>query len=128
MCATRRPFQYWAKLPRAPRLLVSSRGAFCETDALPPFRDDSLLQNALRRPDKCDRLAMADAFLGCQRIRQMLTIAGPESRFCDNMSRRSCLRIGGLALGGLALPEILRAEAAAGVPRSSTSQKVAKGI
>src|SRR5262245_26745472 len=39
----------------------------------------------------------------------MLTIPGPQSRYCDGMSRRSWLRIGGLALGGLALPEILRA-------------------
>ena len=45
----------------------------------------------------------------------MLTIAGPQSRFCDHLSRRSFLRIGGLALGGLALPEILHAEAASGV-------------
>src|SRR4051794_36810287 len=44
----------------------------------------------------------------------MLTIPGPRSRFCDGMSRRSWLRIGGLALGGLSLPEILRAEAASG--------------
>lgn len=40
----------------------------------------------------------------------MLTIAGPKSRYCDGMSRRSWLRIGGLALGGLALPDVLRAE------------------
>lgn len=52
----------------------------------------------------------------------MLTIAGPQSRFCDRMTRRSCLQIGGLALGGLTLPEILRAEAASGV------KKTAKGI
>lgn len=45
----------------------------------------------------------------------MLTIAGPRSRFCDGMSRRTWLRIGGLALGGLALPEILRCEAASGL-------------
>jgi hypothetical protein len=42
----------------------------------------------------------------------MLTIGGPQTRTCDGISRRSCLRIGSLALGGLALPEILRAEAA----------------
>ncbi len=47
----------------------------------------------------------------------MLNINGPESRYCDGVSRRSCLRIGSLALGGLALPDILRAEAAASVPR-----------
>ncbi len=44
----------------------------------------------------------------------MLTIAGSESRFCDGFSRRSCLRIGGLGLGGLALSEILRAESQSG--------------
>jgi len=52
----------------------------------------------------------------------MLTIAGTRSRFCDRISRRSWLRIGGLALGGLALPEILRAEARSGASRP------AKGI
>ena len=41
----------------------------------------------------------------------MLTIPGPKSRFCDGMSRRSWLQIGCLALGGMALPDILRAEA-----------------
>src|SRR5207247_1707958 len=52
----------------------------------------------------------------------MLSSAGLKSRFCDGMSRRSCLRIGGLALGGLALPDILRAEAASG------ARNQAKGI
>ena len=45
----------------------------------------------------------------------MLTIAGQQSFHRSGMTRRSCLRIGGLALGGLALPDILRAEAASGV-------------
>ena len=41
----------------------------------------------------------------------MLSIEGRRSAsFCDGQSRRQFLRIGGLALGGLALPEILRAE------------------
>ena len=44
----------------------------------------------------------------------MLTIPGEQSRFCDGMSRRSWLQIGGLALGGMALPDILRAEAESG--------------
>ncbi|MCH7729439.1 MAG: DUF1501 domain-containing protein, partial [Planctomycetes bacterium] len=44
----------------------------------------------------------------------MLTIPGPQSRFCDGMSRRSWLQIGGLAMGGLALPDILRCEAKSG--------------
>ena len=29
----------------------------------------------------------------------MLTIAGPQSRYCDGISRRSWLKIGGLAMG-----------------------------
>lgn len=44
----------------------------------------------------------------------MLTIPGPRSSYCDGMSRRSWLRIGGLALGGLTLPDILRAESRSG--------------
>ncbi|MSQ94100.1 MAG: DUF1501 domain-containing protein [Gemmataceae bacterium] len=52
----------------------------------------------------------------------MLTIPGPQSHADGRLSRRSWLKIGGLALGGLALPEILRAQAANG---GSTS---AKGI
>src|SRR5262245_54283297 len=44
----------------------------------------------------------------------MLSIAGPRSRYCDGVSRRTWLQIGGLALGGLALTEVLRAEAASG--------------
>src|SRR2546428_10965361 len=41
----------------------------------------------------------------------MLTIYGKPSRFCDGISRRSFLKIGALGLGGLALPELLQAEA-----------------
>src|SRR5437762_7519665 len=44
----------------------------------------------------------------------MLMIPGPPARYCDRISRRSWLRIGGLALGGLALPDILRAQAQSG--------------
>ena len=40
----------------------------------------------------------------------MLTIPGKRSRYCDGMSRRSWMQIGSLALGGMALPDILRAE------------------
>ena len=41
----------------------------------------------------------------------MLTIPGEnQERFCDGLSRRTFLEIGGLALGGLSFPEILRAE------------------
>jgi hypothetical protein len=49
----------------------------------------------------------------------MLTIRGGRTgTFCDGVSRRSFLKIGGLALGGLALPDILRAEAQAGIRQS----------
>ena len=48
----------------------------------------------------------------------MLTIPGKQTRFCDGIHRRSFLRIGGLALGGMSLPDILRAETNAGI-RSS---------
>jgi hypothetical protein len=41
----------------------------------------------------------------------MLTIWGNRHRYCKGLSRRSFLRIGGLAMGGMALPQILRAEA-----------------
>src|SRR5205823_6859794 len=48
----------------------------------------------------------------------MLTIQGGGGRFCDGISRREFLKIGGLALGGLSLTDILAAEARAGI-RSS---------
>ena len=49
----------------------------------------------------------------------MLTLVGKErGRFCDGLSRRSFLQIGGLAMGGMGLPQILQAEATAGI-RSS---------
>jgi hypothetical protein len=48
----------------------------------------------------------------------MLTILGRPQPFCDGVSRRSFLRIGALGLGGLALPQLLRAEAQRGVGRS----------
>jgi hypothetical protein len=55
----------------------------------------------------------------------MLSIPGPRSLYCDRISRRACLQIGGLALGGLSLPEILRGESAS---RVSGTRKRAKGI
>lgn len=48
----------------------------------------------------------------------MLKILGARSRFCDGVSRRNFLKIGGLGLGGVALPQLLRAEASNGVKRS----------
>src|SRR5437016_13749049 len=51
-------------------------------------------------------------------IDSMLTIYGNESRFCDGISRRNFLRIGALGLGGLALPQLLQAEARSGIRNS----------
>src|SRR5688572_8359089 len=48
----------------------------------------------------------------------MLTIHGKRSRFCDGVSRRNFIKIGALGLGGLALPQILQAEAKAGIRKS----------
>jgi hypothetical protein len=48
----------------------------------------------------------------------MLNLHGPSGRFCDGVSRRSFLKIGGLAIGGLSLPTLFRAEAQAGARRS----------
>ncbi len=49
----------------------------------------------------------------------MLTILGDRrGDFCDGFSRRSFLKIGGMALGGLSLPQVLRAEALSGRGRS----------
>jgi hypothetical protein len=57
----------------------------------------------------------------------MLTIYGKsradtrgrsKSGFCDGISRRDFIRIGGMALGGLSLPQLLSAESRSGVGRS----------
>ena len=46
----------------------------------------------------------------------MLTIHGRKSRYCDGVSRRGFLKVGGLSFGagGLSLADLLRAEAASG--------------
>ena len=48
----------------------------------------------------------------------MLTIRSSSGGkgFCDGVSRRNFLKIGALGMGGLSLPQLLRAEASAGVP------------
>jgi uncharacterized protein (DUF1501 family) len=51
----------------------------------------------------------------------MLSIQGRSHCFCDGVSRRTFLQIGGLALGGLALPQLLQAEAQSGIQRSTKS-------
>ena len=48
----------------------------------------------------------------------MLTILGPgsgRSGFCDGISRRNFLRIGSLGMGGMALPNVLKADSLAGI-------------
>ncbi|MCA9041436.1 MAG: DUF1501 domain-containing protein [Planctomycetaceae bacterium] len=40
----------------------------------------------------------------------MLTIFGNGHKYCDGVTRRSFLQVGSLAMGGLALPQLLKAE------------------
>lgn len=51
----------------------------------------------------------------------MLTIPGRRIQLCDRMPRRDFLSIGSLAMGGLALPQLLQAEQSSGVGRSHKS-------
>src|SRR6187431_2887064 len=53
----------------------------------------------------------------------MLTVQGraDSGSFCDRLNRRNFLRIGTLGLGGLTLPQLLKAESAAGRQRSTKS-------
>ena len=51
----------------------------------------------------------------------MLNLNGPAFRLCDGMSRREALRLGVLGLGGLALPDLLRAEQSARIADSKKS-------
>ena len=51
----------------------------------------------------------------------MLTILGRRDRtthHCDGLSRRGFLKIGGMAAGGLSLPQLLAMEALAGTGKS----------
>src|SRR2546425_1204046 len=49
---------------------------------------------------------------------------GTGERFCDGISRRSFLRAGGLALGGLALPDLLRLKAQGAVATGGRGKSV----
>lgn len=51
----------------------------------------------------------------------MLTIFGKQIRLCERVPRRHFLTIGGLGLGGLSLPHLLRAEDRAGIRGSHKS-------
>ncbi|HXY35679.1 MAG TPA: DUF1501 domain-containing protein [Planctomycetaceae bacterium] len=47
----------------------------------------------------------------------MFSLLGESSRLCDGISRRELLRIGGLSVLGLSLPDLLRASQTAGPPK-----------
>ncbi len=53
----------------------------------------------------------------------MLSILGPKSRYCDGVSRRGFLKIGGLSFGagGFTLADLMRAEAASPDPKPHKS-------
>ena len=54
----------------------------------------------------------------------MMAILGPPDRnsgFCDQVSRRNFLKIGSLGMAGLSLPQLLQAEARAGLSNSNKS-------
>lgn len=51
----------------------------------------------------------------------MLRVTGDRFRLCDDLTRRDVLKIGALGLGGMTLPQLLRAEAAAGIKNSHKS-------
>src|SRR6266498_3572420 len=46
----------------------------------------------------------------------MLSIPGQQGRLCDGLTRRELLRVGGAAMLGLSLPQILRLQAEASEP------------
>src|SRR5437773_5724215 len=52
------------------------------------------------------------------RTTPMLSVLGSPQRLCDRLTRREILTIGALGLGGLALPDLLRAEAQQGIRQS----------
>jgi hypothetical protein len=57
----------------------------------------------------------------------MLTLLGPKTSYCDGLSRRMFLKIGGLsmsAVGGVGLPTILRAESASSSAKKSRQRAV----
>ncbi len=54
----------------------------------------------------------------------MLTVHGRPTSQCDGLSRRHFLRIGGLAMGGLGLPSILRAQTTSANPGQSPHKAI----
>ena len=55
----------------------------------------------------------------------MLRLFDHSTRLCDGLSRRECLRVGGLSLAGLSLPQLLQArEKSAAERRTGTAKSV----
>ncbi|MFO0907956.1 MAG: DUF1501 domain-containing protein [Isosphaeraceae bacterium] len=57
----------------------------------------------------------------------MLELVGRPSRTCAGVTRRTLLRAGVLGLGGLALPDLLRAESTSAASRSAAGPRPAQG-
>ena len=49
----------------------------------------------------------------------MLNIGTNRAQLCSGVSRREFLRVGALGMGGLSLPQLLQAEAQAGITNSN---------
>ena len=55
----------------------------------------------------------------------MLTVLGGSSKFCDGVSRRELMRVGGLSLfGGVSLPRLLQAAESSPVPKAGRAKSV----
>ena len=67
------------------------------------------------------RCTEINAFRFLAKVRSDVEPARPSPPLCDRLPRRDFLAIGSLAMGGLALPQLLRAEQAAGVRSSHKS-------
>lgn len=59
-----------------------------------------------------------DVFPPLETKRRMLNIPGNKHKLCDGMTRRDVLKIGALGMGGLTLPQLLKAEQQAGIRNS----------
>src|SRR5438874_7242804 len=53
----------------------------------------------------------------------MISILGSPQRWCDGLSRREFLQLGGLGAAGLALPELFRAQAQASTPQARSGAR-----
>ena len=82
----------------------------CSLPSFPVF----LVPEGRLRYDTSHRVSLAG-------IKTVLTIYGKSDPYCDGLSRRSFLKIGGLAMGGVGLPQLLRAESQSGAGRSHKS-------